>query len=330
MDNQSGIVEVLQALGPVLGVVSVVVGTALVGFWQNRTINRQTDIAHQHEIDMLRIQQEREEDVRLRQYAESDHADRLLVTEYVDLLIPRLCDISSIYYIASDSHDEDELRLFKRLQQLMLSTTAQPAHPQANLGLRVTFLIFQLSAAMRLAMNARWTRPLTEEQSSFLSHWESDLEPIMSSVRYPGAELLYREQMDIITDLMIIYPEKTRITRPTNWAEFVREYDRGEVLQTLSESVADKIRYIFEESNPLPPRRAMQCRLAIMALYLIRLSKEAGNDSWNRREPALWNTVSGWFAWEYQHDQRPTWFVFEFGDVAKRAGVWDEAATPEA
>lgn len=61
----------------------------------------------------------------------------------------------------------------------------------------------------------------------------------------------------------------------------------------------------------------MQCRLAILALYLVRISRDAGNDSWNWREESLRGIVKDWFAWESEHDQNPKWFIFKFGDVAE-------------
>jgi hypothetical protein len=323
------VVDLVQELGPAIGVLAVVIGTVIAGWFQATVARRQTaeshdsqlrvlEQTHRQNVEILTLQQRREEDVRLRQFAESDHADRLVVIEYVDLLLPRLYEVSSIDYIASDNRDAEELRRFNQLQRFMLDQEIDFAHPERNLGLRMAFLLFQLVGSMRIALNARWTRPLTDEQTTFLSHWESHIEPMICSGRYPGKELLYREQLEIIGSEMLVTPEATRVVRPLNWKEFCEAAAAVPAVRELAEVVASKLRFIFDESNSLPPRKAMQCRLAIMALYLIQLSKEAGNDSWTRREDALWRVVTDWFKWESDHGQDPKWFVFAFGDVAER------------
>jgi hypothetical protein len=91
------------------------------------------------------------------------------------------------------------------------------------------------------------------------------------------------------------------------------------VWKELSDTVASNLRFIFRDDKAIPPRKASQCRLAIMALYLIALSKAAGYDTWNLREAALWNTVAEWFKWEADHGQSPRWYVFEYGDAERRA-----------
>jgi hypothetical protein len=323
------IVDLVQELGPVLGVLAVVLGTVIAGWFQARVTRRQTaqthesqlrllEQTHRQNMEVLTLQQRREEDLRIRQFAESDRADRLVVIEYVDLLLPRLIEVSAIYYIGSDNRDADELRRFKQLQRFMLEQTVDFAHPERNLGLRMAFLLFQLVGSMRIALNARWTRPLTDEQTAFLSHWESHIEPMICSGRYPGKELLYREQIEIIGSEMLVAPEATKVARPINWKEFCEKCVAIAAVSELADVVAGKLRFIFDEANSLPPRRAMQCRLAIMALYLIRLTKEAGNDSWTRREDGLWRIVSDWFQWEFKEGQDPKWYVFTVGDVAQR------------
>lgn len=326
------IIEVVQELGPIIGLLAVIAGTLLGGWLQARLSRSQASQEHSNQlavltethrqnIEVLTLQQKREEDLRVRQFAESDRADRLVVAEYVDLLLPRLIEASSIEYLGGDNRDADELRRYKQLQRFMGELTVDAAHPERNASLRMAFLLFQLMAAMRIALNARWTRPLTDLQTRFLAHWEDQIEPMMCSGRYPGKEFLYREQVEIITEEMLTGPEGVRITRPLNWAEFCRKYAANPVVKELSELVAGRFRYVFDETRALPPRRATQCRMAIMALYLIRLSQEAGNDSWTWREEPLWRTVTAWFNWEWQQRQGPKWFVFTYGDVASRLGV---------
>jgi len=150
---------------------------------------------------------------------------------------------------------------------------------------------------------------------------ESHIEPMICSGRYPGKELLYREQVEIITQEMLTAPDVTKVVRPLNWKEFCEKCAGNQVVRELAEQVADRVRFIFNESNTLPPRKAMQCRLGIMALYLIQMSKEAGNDSWTWREDRLWKVVAAWFAWEQAQNQNPRWYVFERGDVAQRVAA---------
>ncbi len=336
--GMNDIVDLVQELGPVIGVFAVVLGTVIAGWFQARVTRSQTaqthesqlrllEQAHRQNIEVLTLQQRKEEDLRIRQFAESDRADRLVVIEYVDLLLPRLIEVCSIYYIKSDNKDLDELRRFKQLQRFMLEETIDPVHPEKSLGLRMAFLLFQLIGSMRIALNARWTRPLTEEQTTFLSHWESHIEPVICSGRYPGKELLYREQIEIIGSEMLVAPEATKVPRPINWKEFCEKCAATSAVRELADVVADKLRFIFSESNNLPPRRPGECRLAIMALYVIQLSKEAGNDSWTRREDGLWQIVSDWFKWESDKGQDPKWFVFTFGDVAERVGTRASTST---
>jgi hypothetical protein len=329
MPTSTDMAQIVADLSPVIGLIGVLLGTLLGGWLQARISRKQAlqerdnqlkllTETHRQNMEVLAMQHRREEDLRLRQFAESDRADRLVVIEYVDLVLPRLIEVASIDYIASDNKDAEELRRFKQLQRYMTEMVVDPAHPEKNLGLRTAFLLFQLTAAMRIALNARWTRPLTDEQGVFLSHWESHIEPMICSARYPGKELLYREQIEIITQEMLVAPEVTRIARPVNWSEFCEKYTATAVVRELAEQVAGRVRFIFNESNALPPRKAMQCRLGIMALYMIQLTKEAGNDSWSWRNEGLWKIVAEWFAWEQKQGQNPKWYVFDRGDVAKR------------
>lgn len=329
MQTSTGLAQLVEDLEPVIGLAAVLLGTLLGGWLQARISRKQStadhanqlkllDATHRQNLEMMTAQHRREEDLRLRQFEESDRADRLVVIEYVDLLLPRLIEVASISYIASDNKDPDELRRFVQIQRYMSETAIDPSHPERNLGLRMAFLLFQLTAAMRIALNARWTRPLTKEQAVFLGHWESHIEPMICSGRYPGKELLYREQVEIITQEMLTTAVSSTLPRPLNWKEFSDKYEANPVVKELAQQVADRVRYIFNESNTLPPRRAMQCRLGIMALYLIQLSKEAGEDSWTWREESLWKIVVEWFAWENSREQNPRWYVFERGDVARR------------
>jgi len=296
--------------GTVIVAVVGLFGTIFAGWYQSRK-------AHQSQVAILKATQQREELHRERQFQESDNADRLLIVEYIDQLLPRLCEITSIYFLAGSdiNKDQEERELFRRLQGFMNATNVDQAHPEHTLSIRLAFLLFQLIAAMRAALNARWTRPLSSAQAKFLTHYEDHLEPIFCSGRYPGDEFLYREQIEIIADEMLA--AKQGIVRPLNWKEFTERYMTGGVLRTLTDLVAGKLRFIFDDASPrtTPPRRAAQARLAILALYLIQMSAEAGNPGWNRRTEGIWRVVGNWFAWERDHRQNPQWFVFRRGDV---------------
>ena len=297
--------------GTVIVAVVGVFGAVLTSWYQARK-------SHQSQIALLHASRQREEEVRQRQFEEADRADRLLIMEYIDQLLPRLCDITSIYFLSgTDANRNDEERnLFLQLQQYMNATNINPAHPERTLSIRLAFLVFQVIAAMRVALNARWIRPLSDEQGRFLAHYESHLEPLFCSSRYPGDEFLYREQIEIIADEMLATKQQG-IIRPLNWNEFVQRYEAGGVLRTLTDLVAGKLRFVFDDRNPrtVPPRRSTQCRLAILSLYLIHMSEEAGNTNWTRRAEGIWRVVTNWFAWEKQEGQNPLWYVFHRGDV---------------
>lgn len=89
-----------------IGLVAVVLGTLLGGWLQARHSRNQARLEHERQLgvltethrqnlEVLALQQRREEDLRVRQFAESDRADRLVVTEYVALLLPRLIEGAS-------------------------------------------------------------------------------------------------------------------------------------------------------------------------------------------------------------------------------------------
>lgn len=320
------LIELAKEMSPAFGVLSVVVGCVFSAYFQDRMTRKHAVISQRNQlqlmdqtfkqqIEILTIQQKREEDIRQRQYAEADRADRLVVTEYIDLLVPRLIEIASIDYIASDNRDENELRRFKRMQRYVSQTELDFAHPEKTLGLRIAFLLFQLVGSMRNALNSRWVRPLSQEQSDFLDHWEAHIEPMICSSRYPGEELLYREQVEIIGSEMVTASHNSKTIRPLNWREFCQKCKSDHYFYELATIVADKIRLIFDEGNPVPPRKAMQCRLAIMAMYLIHLSEESGCRTWSNRMPSLWRVICEWFDWQCNQGQSPEWFLFKYGDV---------------
>jgi hypothetical protein len=272
---------------------------------------------HRHNLDMLVQQQKQQEQFRLKQFAEADQADRLRIIEYIDLLVPRLCEIATLGYLGSDNKNHQELQRYRMLQKFSQALELHPAHPEHTLGLRIAFLLFQ-AAATRLAMTARWKRPLTPEQETFLAPWDSRIEPVICSGRYPGLELLYREQIEIVTEDMLIHPATTDLTRPKNWKEFCEQYRSDPALRELADLVSGKVAVVFNEDKALPVRRSMQCRLAIMALYFIQMSRLAGFDTWNTREEGLWDVVVEWFRWEDEQGQKPKWYLFEPGDVRQR------------
>jgi len=320
-NSNSAVQDLSTVIVGVAGVVGTLLAAVIAGWWQARASRDQAARAHESQVAVLRETQQRDERLRERQFLEADHADRLLVTEYIDLLLPRLIQITSIHFLASaNTRDEEERQLFERLQHQMERLEVNPAHPERNLGLRLTFLLFQLVGAMRLALNARWTRPLSVSQAEFLSHWEDHLEPVICSGRYPGDELLYREQLEIIADEMLNTQPQAGVKRPMNWKEFCAIYSAGGVLTELSDLIAKKLRFIFDDRNPrtTPLRRSAQCRLAILALYLIRMSEEAGEKGWLKRADAVWRTATNWRKWQLDEGQTPDWFVFEHGDVAAR------------
>jgi hypothetical protein len=230
-------------------------------------------------------------------------------------------EIATIRYLAEDNKDSAELEKYTRLKRYISEYEVSLAHPERTLGYRISFLIFQLVAAMRLALIARWTRPLSDAQSQFLKYWELDLEPVLCSGRYPGKEFLYREQLEIVSHEMITASSTLGITRPLNWTEFCQSLTADSVLGELAKIVAERIAFVFDEDKPLPARKGMQCRLAIMGLYFIRLSQEAGEDTWIPHEERLWEVVVEQYEHEKEYNYYNGWFVFERGDVEQRTQV---------
>ena len=315
----SALKDISPLLGPALGALAVVIGTLLTCWSQGRGVRRQAEMTHRQNLELLRLEMHRDEKARRRQQEEADLADRLRVIEYVDMLVPRMHEIAAIRYLADDNKDEEEGEKYRTLKRYISIDAVSAAHPEQTLGLRISFLIFQLIAAMRLAILARWTRPLSDAQSRFLGYWELDIEPILCSGRYPGKEFLYREQLEIVAHEMITPSSALGVTRPLNWSEFCNTLSDGNVLGELARVVAEKIAFVFDESNPLPARKATQCRLAIMGLYFAKLSEEAGESTWSAYVDRLWQVVLECFQHEKDCSYYSGWFVFERGDVEERA-----------
>jgi hypothetical protein len=268
----------------------------------------------------LRAIHQREDAERLRRYQEQDHADRQLVLEYIDQLLPRIDNITSLWHLAGQTNtDADQRKLYLRQQSLINNKDIDPAHPERNLGIRLAFLLFQLLAAMRSALNARWTRTISEQQVRFLSRYEQYLEPILTSTKYPGNAFLYREQIEIIADKMLI-AKQHGVFRPLNWHEFTDDYRNDAVLTELTTIVTKKFQLIFDDSGqaPLRDRLANQARLAILQLYLIQIREDAGDHSKSGRREALQRMVSREFEHEAgEQNHPPQWYVFSPGDVER-------------
>ena len=314
------------------GVAGTLIGSVVGGRYQAKIAKEQArqsfesqlrmlEKTHTQDLRLLEQQQTREDTLRIRQFAESEKADRLLVQEYIDLLLPRLIQITTIGYLGGDNKDEEEREVYLRLKGFMESNELDAAHPEKNLGVRLTFLLYQLVGAMRLALNARWTRPLTDAQTHFLSYWESQLEPLLCSARYPGDVLLYREQLEIVADEMLSTAPQGEVRRPLNWKEFCKRYECDDVLRELVDIVSNRFRQIFDhrDSRTLPRRRGMQCRLAILALYLINISEDTEDNNWKAKDAKIWKMVSEHYKWQLDNHSRgkgsyPRWFVFVQGD----------------
>ncbi len=251
---------------------------------------------------------------RKRQREEVERAERLMVQDYVDLLLPRLLKITSLRYLGSRNRNLDELARYRNQAHFMAAQVIDPAHPEKNLAVRIAFLVLQLSAAFRIALDARWVRALTDTQHTFLENWGRRLEPVICSGLYPGEVFLYREQLEMANNIMIRKSNRG-LLRPLDWQEFTVELEANEVLREITDLIANQFRLIFDETVPDPKRRAMQCRLAILCLYLYALSDRNGNAARERKETALWQKVGDWFQWEEDAGQNPRWFVFEYGDI---------------
>jgi hypothetical protein len=63
----------------------------------------------------------------------------------------------------------------------------------------------------------------------------------------------------------------------------------------------------------------MQCRLAILALYLINISEDTEDNNWKAKDAKIWKMVSEHYKWQLDNHSRgkgsyPRWFVFVQGD----------------
>lgn len=177
----------------------------------------------------------------------------------------------------------------------MQANPVDAAYPERSVSLRIAFRLFQLVAAMRLALNAPRTRVVSEKHRQFLDEWNSHLAPVLCSPDYTGEPLLFREQLEIIANEMLVKPNTTDAVRPVDWSEFVAKYTQGGVIKSLADIVCERIAFICHDTGSMRCRRLLQCRLAILGLYLIGLSKLAGKDFWSSREPGLWSTVRNGF-----------------------------------
>ena len=146
MQLTTDLVQVLKDLGPLISVFAVLLGTLLGGWMQARISRRRSDEeranqvkllteTHRHNLEVMTMQQRREEDLRISQFEESDNPERnrppraVIALEYIDLMLPRLIEVASINYIdASDNKDLDELQRFTKPDQLSVTTTL-PARP---------------------------------------------------------------------------------------------------------------------------------------------------------------------------------------------------------
>lgn len=278
------------------------------------------ELTHKHTVDLEQVKLKSQEDLRLKEFAEADEADRLLMAEYVDQLVPPLTKICSIHYLGSENPDADELKKYKELKE-SATQKCDIIHPEWNIFLRMAFLLLQLMAAARLALNARWKRPLSDQQRDFLREWDARLEPILCGVRFPGKALLNREQIEMMTDKMLVRPATTNLARPMNWAEFAELYQKGDQpLAGIADAIKEKLAFIFiDDRGKTPKCRDMQCRLAIMGLYLIKLSKLAGNEHWTSRETEFWGTILCWYEFDVLKNNNDDWYVFRPGDVRERS-----------
>ena len=314
MNNVDLIIEIIRLLGGgILGG-----GFALLGLhFQGR--QNMNALREQH-----KQAQEREDKRRQTELAQHEEADRQLVREYAELLLFRIRNIATIVFLGPDNYDQAEGHRYKTLKPFMLETDINPSNPENCLAISITFLMFQLIAAMRLAVAARFARALSDEHRAFLDNWERRLEPIFSSRAYPGNRWLCREQVEVIGERMLIKDDTTAASRPMHWQEFTREAGNDTVLAALTETVRSKLASIFDDGDPahLAARKEAQCRLAIMALYLIELMPESERDSYTLKETSkqLWDNLVESFASEWKRPgRRPNWYVFQKDDLRRRA-----------
>lgn len=125
--------------------------------------------------------------------------------------------------------------------------------------------------------------------------------------------------MEVVCEEMVTRTAVTEVPRPINWKEFSARYSTDDVLQHLATSVVGKLSSIFD--MPEPPRRpnALQTRLAILCVYLSRLRSQSNEvGATDKKEQGFWRTIRAAYAFDWRKNkQRPAWYVFHPGDVAK-------------
>lgn len=331
---QELITGVLARLGPVYGavVIWITVGVfgaivqalisalifSVVGMWRKR---REAEQNHARQMELLRESHrqeiERREADRNQQRDDYDRADRSLTVEYIDMLLPHLRRICAIFYLGEDNNNTLELRAYKQTKNFMEEKgDADPAHPEKDLGLRLAFLLLQIMAAARLAHSAQWMRPLTDSQKKFLWLWTKRCVPALCSNQYPGRPFLYREQIQLLAEAMLVHSVHISKSRPLTWAEFVGQYHDSKTIKDLSDQVATAFRLIFVESEPLPLRKGQQARLDFLSLYFLEMQELSDQTVLQSSRDQHWSNIADAFRFEVDKSGRdPDWYVFQAGDI---------------
>lgn len=264
-----------------------IVPATVLGVWLAARLKARKELEKETKVIKARLDSEvakwkmeltEEDTVRKSQLLEQELYDRILIIDSVRDFLTGVKPVVTMRRLSLSGHrSEAEEKRYRQLKHFMEANIADPAHPEKNAGLRLTFHLFRALAAVRIAMGARSTRLLSVSHERILAIWDRKLLPGMTSPTYPGRKFFYVEQLRYITEAFVTTDGINGQKRPLNWPEFCRTFDEGsdehdETLNAVTSHVWSQIRSVFDEKTIFADRRLTQVRLAIMALYLYKLA----------------------------------------------------------
>lgn len=273
-------------------------------------------------IQALELGFERQDRLQLQTFAQHDAADRQLVVDYIMDFVARLDDLALLRVHNLDTAPDEVQKKYNRVRTFFTGKVVDHVHHDRNWGAWYAFLLFQIIGAFNVVLLSRWQRPLTDEQKQFLKLYDDRLAPALTSSSYPGKRFIYRDQLDVIADSVLVRHEHTSLLRPVNWVEFVSKYNEVAWFKELVEIVAGNFRIIVGD-EPLDDRKNAQARLCMLVLYMISILKSSGinfSAALLSNEEGLWEELGHSFIRHTKRTGRkPDWYVFERGDIEARA-----------
>ncbi len=294
---------ILPLLVAIVGGISAILGAFIGAFFGGKYQLRAIEVQHQQELQ------------------EIENTNRELVQAYADSLIFQLRNLSEIVGWLEENNGDN--KKYTELSKYIRDKNINVAKPQETRGYQIAFLIFQFMAAFWLSRTSRFSGMMTPEYKDFLDKWENKFEPIFCSRKYPGIPWLFREQIEIIAEEMLVVSEKTDITRPMHWKEFAEEIENNKALLDLADHLKSRIAFIFNDADNIENRQRTLSRLAFLGLYLTDIfSKYDKSDYIEESETLFWDRITEWCTkdelWFDEHDEGRQLYVFVEGDIQKR------------